>query len=312
MTLKECLYFLTLKLKNGQILNSRFESELILASALRCTREELYLIFEKNLSLEEEKKATLLLQRRLSGEPLAYILEKKFFYKSSFFVNSHVLIPRDETEVLLRTAIEWSLSKSSETTFNGRCIRVLDMGVGSGCLGLSFLKEFENAFLVAVDVSKEALNVARLNAKSLGVIDRLHFIHQKVETLNSKSLPDFFNGKLDVILANPPYINEDLRTVERKKKENFLDVKSGVEKSVVDFEPHEALFSPCRGSQHLFSWSEVAFRLLDRPSIYVCEVGTEDQIKELKKELEEKKLFNQVFIKQDLSGRKRMLGCVKK
>jgi len=159
-----------------------------------------------NISEAEEKNAENMLKRRINHEPLDKIIGKREFYKSSFKVNSAVLSPRPDTEILVESALEL-LPRDKE-------LKILDMGTGSGCILLSLLKECPQILGVGLDISKEALKVAKENAKNLGLKNRVEFICQSW-TDADLSLPQF-----DMIVSNPPYIpSAEIETLEREVKE---------------------------------------------------------------------------------------------
>ncbi|WP_407481320.1 peptide chain release factor N(5)-glutamine methyltransferase [Elizabethkingia meningoseptica] len=158
-------------------------------------------------------KFKLALHELKSGKPYQQILGKAYFYGEVFFVNENVLIPRPETEEL----IELVLSKVP----NGKEIRILDIGTGSGCIAVTIAKHLKNAVVYALDYSEKALEIAKKNAVLHEV--NLHLIHQNY-------LDTALSGSFDVIISNPPYIGV----------EEEVDIHKGVK----DFEPVMALFAP--------------------------------------------------------------------
>lgn len=153
--------------------------------------------------------------RRLAGEPLAYILGEWDFFGRTFAVNKSVLIPRSDTEPLCQLAIEDA--KTLEAP------KVLDLCCGSGCIGLTLAAEVPDARIAAVDLSEEALVVARENARRLGVTARYFTVCG-----NALSLPDPHLGTFDLMLCNPPYIT----AAEMEE----------LDPSVADYEPRMALY----------------------------------------------------------------------
>lgn len=152
------------------------------------------------------------------GEPLAYVLENQFFYGLNFKVNSSVLIPRPETEELVDLIVN----------NYPNALNVIDIGTGSGCIALAIKSKLNNSNVHAVDVSEEALEIAKENAKS----NNLNVVFHQYDALKLSSTEpaSFINGQWDVIVSNPPYIPE---------KEQLL-----MESNVLDYEPHLALFVP--------------------------------------------------------------------
>jgi len=198
MTGLELLQWSTNALKDHQIENPRLNAELLLAHSLNLNREELYVRLHRELKEGEKGALERLIQRRISGEPLQYILGHQEFWSINFKVDARVLIPRPETELL----VEQSLATLSEKTFEQKP-SVLEIGTGSGAIAIALAKEVKHIFLVATDISRDALVLAKENAKSVGVQDRIQFV-------NGDLLGPFLSSEerrtFDLILSNPPYI----------------------------------------------------------------------------------------------------------
>jgi release factor glutamine methyltransferase len=198
MTVLEILNWSTNCLKDHQIENPRLNAELLLSHSLSLNREELYVRLHSHI--REEEKATLerLIKRKISGEPLQYILAHQEFWSIDFKVDPRVLIPRPETELL----VEQSLSILSETPLK-RPPFVLEIGTGSGAVAISLAKEVRDIFLVATDISREALMLANENAKFSGILHQIQFVHGNLfdpfRLLRERE-------PFDLILSNPPYI----------------------------------------------------------------------------------------------------------
>ncbi len=175
--------------------NPRLDSEILLCAVLHCERIKLFTNFEQPLTEAELKKYKEYVQRRAGHEPLAYIVGEKAFLKNSFKVTPATLIPRPETELLVESVQSGALRMSA----NGN-VKILDIGTGSGAIIISLLESLPSAKGVAVDISRDALNVAAENAEKIGVRQRCAFIQS-----------DLFSGlpeekKFDIIVSNPPYI----------------------------------------------------------------------------------------------------------
>jgi len=198
MTGLELLQWSANALKDHQIENPRLNAELLLAHSLNLNREELYVRLHRELKEGEKGALERLIRRRVSGEPLQYILGHQEFWSINFKVDPRVLIPRPETELL----VEQSLSILSEKTFEQNP-SVLEIGTGSGAIAVALAKEVKNIFVVATDISRDALVLAKENAKSAGVQDQIQFV-------NGDLLDPFHSSKeregFDLILSNPPYI----------------------------------------------------------------------------------------------------------
>jgi release factor glutamine methyltransferase len=198
MTILEVLNWSTNYLEDHQIENPRLNAELLLARSLNLSREGLYMRLHDQVEERDRKVFEKLIQRRISGEPLQYILEHQEFWSLDVKVDPRVLIPRPETEVL----VEQSLLILSESSIR-RISSVLEIGTGSGAIVIALAKELKNIFLVATDISTEALVLAAENARSAGVLHRIHFVNGDL----FGPLHSLIGGApFDLILSNPPYI----------------------------------------------------------------------------------------------------------
>jgi len=198
MTVFEILNWSTNCLKDHQIENPRLNAELLLAHSLSLSREGLYVRLHSQIRKEEKEAFGKLIKRRISGEPLQYILGHQEFWSIDFKVDSRVLIPRPDTELL----VEQALLILAETSFKSPPF-VLEIGTGSGAVAISLAKEVRDIFLVATDISGDALMLAKENAKSSGLLHQIQFV--------KGNLFDPFRllrGRepFDLILSNPPYI----------------------------------------------------------------------------------------------------------
>jgi len=218
MTISEVLNWSTQCLKDHQVENPRLNAELLLARSLNLGREGLYMRLHDQLEDRDKEVLEKLIQRRISGEPLQYILEHQEFWSLDFKVDPRVLIPRPETELL----VEQSLLILSETSL--RNPSVLEIGTGSGAIAIALVKELKNIFLVATDISRDALVLAKENARSAGVLGEINFVNGD---LFGPLHPPKGREPFDLILSNPPYIT--------RRKINTLA------KEVKDHEPRIAL-----------------------------------------------------------------------
>lgn len=183
-------------------------------------RIDILLHSDENISIEIQEKLNETLSRLKKEEPIQYILGETEFYGYRFKVDQNTLIPRPETEELVAWIIE---TISSDVSLkNKSIIKVLDIGTGSGCIPITLAKELENISIDAIDVSENALTVAKENAALHNVT--VNFIHQNI--LNSNALSQDY----DIIISNPPYV----RDLEKKEMNN----------NVLANEPHLALFVP--------------------------------------------------------------------
>lgn len=191
-TVAEVLRTATTRLADGGIDSPRLDAEVLLAHVLNCRRLSLYIDAEKILSLEKILRFDELITCRLKKIPVAYLTGTREFMGLSFAVNEHVLIPRPDTEILTEGVGEFLRGLGKAVTF-------VDLGTGSGAICISILKFVKAARAAAVDISAEALTVAKFNAQKFHVDDRLEFFQG-----------DMFAplaGKIfNAIVSNPPYI----------------------------------------------------------------------------------------------------------
>ena len=181
-------------LRDGGIAEWGVEAEALLRHVLGvCRSEFLTLVYGDDACLSSSQSGHLesLLERRLSGELLAYIVGTREFYGLELNVNEHVLIPRQETELLVDVVLEYLPSFGPEPT-------VVDVGTGSGAMALAIAAHNESVDLLATDVSRQALDVARRNASKLELDDRVRFVRC--------DLLEAVGGPVDIIVSNPPYI----------------------------------------------------------------------------------------------------------
>jgi release factor glutamine methyltransferase len=198
-------------LRDKGIESARLEAEILLGHALGCKRIDLYVRSEE-LTAEEQRAAfRLLIKKRVEGCPVAYLVGRREFYQLTFDVNPAVLIPRPETEHLVMECLR--LIKGKEAP------RVLDVGTGSGCIALSIAHQYKTADVTGVDISLEALEVARRNAAKHGL--------ERVRLLAGDLFEPVGREKFDAIVSNPPYI--------------AAGEFAGLAKEVRDFEPKLAL-----------------------------------------------------------------------
>jgi len=197
------------------------ESQQLLCGLLDISRLDLVLERGMQLSDDDVDKVVKALNRRLEREPLQYILGTQGFMGLDFIVTPGVLIPRHDTETLVAYAID--LLATLETPY------VLDIGTGSGAIILSILKALKGAQGVAIDISVEALNVARQNAEQLNISSRVVFRESDIfsgMTLQEKQV-------FDLIISNPPYIP--------------LDDKETLQREITEYEPESALYGGTDG-----------------------------------------------------------------
>lgn len=227
------------RLKEVGISNGARESKKILAFVTNHEYSALNWMQEFKISKELKFKFITLIEQRVSGAPISKIIGKRLFFNSEFFVNENVLDPRPETEVVVSVALEKNFST------------VLDLGTGTGCIVISLLKERPDVVGVSTDISKECLNVAKINAETNGVLDRVKFIHS-----------DWFSNvtsRFDLIVSNPPYIG--------------LSELNDLSREVKNFDPKVALFGGRDGLNCYEAIFNDVSRFLNPGGRLITEVG---------------------------------------
>ena len=154
-------------LQKNKIPNPQLDSEILLSNSIKRDKKHIILNPKELLNSEQLEKFKSLIERRKKGEPIAYLINKKEFWKDEFFVNKDVLIPRPDTELIIEQVLK-IYSKDEQ-------LQVLDIGTGSGCILLSILKERPNFYGTGIDISKKSINVSKFNAKQLNLMNRVKF-----------------------------------------------------------------------------------------------------------------------------------------
>src|SRR5215472_2243256 len=191
MTLLEVLQSTTAYFAQRRIENPRLNAEHLIAHVLKMSRLELYLEFDTKLNEQELATLRELVKRRGQGEPLQHLLGTVEFCGQTFLCDKRAMVPRPETEELTEIAIA--------ATGNRKPERIVDVGTGSGIIALSLAKQFPEAKVLAVDVSDDALALAKENAARLGLAERVQF--------RKGDLLERLNERFDLIVANLPYVS---------------------------------------------------------------------------------------------------------
>ena len=216
MNYLQTLKFGSDKLKYHNIDTHILDSEILLSFILNTSREKILVNLDTNIKKDKFEKFKKLLSRREKKEPIAYITNKKEFWKNNFYVNSDVLIPRPETELIVEEVLKNTHIYSSK--------KFLEIGTGSGCLVVSIIKERPKSFATAIDISKKALNIAKFNAKMHHLINKINFVNIDIDKIQ-------FN-KYDFVISNPPYINRfDLSRLDESVKifEPYIAFEAGID-----------------------------------------------------------------------------------
>ena len=249
-----------IKLIKKNIRSSIIDSEILMSKVLNKEREYIILNLKKKLNQKDLNYYKFLVNERSKGKPIAYITGKKFFWKYEFNVNENVLIPRPDTELIIEEILKITKNKIR--------LRVLDIGIGSGCILLSILKEKKNFLGTGIDLSSKCLNMSKNNAYKLNVSNRVKLFKSNVDK--------FVNGKYDLIISNPPYIKK-------------LDLKY-LEKDVINFEPKLALDGGLDGTSEIRKVINKSSELIKKNGKLVLEIAF-DQKHKVKKMLKDKGFY---------------------
>lgn len=243
MVIKELLQESISKLRESGNDNPVFEAHALFRHVLSISATDLVLMHDKNLSKKQKDKINSYLNRRLSGEPLQYILGVQEFMSLEFDVSPKVLIPRQDTETLVEYVIDLKKNEG---------FSLLDIGTGTGCIPLSIAAYCPRAFVRGIDISPDARDLAEKNSKKLKLEKRATF--ELCDILNE--IP---NGKYDLITSNPPYIE--------------TDIIEDLQVEVKDYEPHLALDGGIDGLKFYRRICEIAPKLLTSGGILIFEIG---------------------------------------
>ena len=259
---------------------------LVISEICKLSKASIKAFPERELSTEQSEELKAILIRLQTGEPVQYILGETEFYGLPFKVNPSVLIPRPETEELVEWILETcgGLFAENSEHFTGS---ILDIGTGSGCIAVSLKKNLPNALVSAVDISESALQTAKHNA-GLNKTD-IHFIHNDILNWQAQTANfDLYN----LIVSNPPYVT-------------LLDKKQ-MHTNVTDHEPHSALFVP-EDDPLLFYHTIADFALAKLPANGLLFFEINENYGPETVEMLKKKGFTDIILKQDMSGRDRMI-----
>ena len=250
-----------------------------MSKAIGKDRKYILLNSEINLNKKYLNKFQKLIKKRSIGKPIAYLINKKFFWKSEFSLSVDTLIPRPDTELIVDKVLEL-------TTYKNK-LNILEIGVGSGCVLLSILKERKSFYGTGIDISKSCLNISKLNAVKLKVSSKLKLFKSNVDKFNL--------GKYDLIISNPPYI--------KNSKLKYLD------RDVAKFEPKLALDGGLDGLSAIRKVIKKSSELIKKNGRFVLEIGFDQKnsvIRLLKKEG-----FYINSINKDLANNDRCIVCTK-
>ena len=242
MNLENTIKEASKKLKNNNINSHVLDAQIILADIMGLKRESLIINDKIDISEGVLKKYNIAIKRRINNEPIAYITGKKEFWSQDFFTNRATLVPRPETELLIYKLVD---------IFKNKKINILDIGTGTGCILLSLLKELYNSRGTGIDISPEAIRIARVNSKNLNLVNRAKFKNFEIDK--------YALERYDLIVSNPPYIPSK-------------DIKK-LSKDIINFEPKEALDGGFDGLDLIKKVIYKSNILLKRNGILALEIG---------------------------------------
>lgn len=285
-TISEALKTATEIFWKKDIESPRVETELLLGHILNLKRTELYLNSQRVLSFKEEEILRHLIEERLKGKPLQYVIGETEFFGLKFKVDSRVLIPRPETEILVSKVIEYFKREKKESDN----LKIIDVGTGAGNIAIALAFNLKNCFIYATDISSDALSLAQENAEINKVRDRIEFLCGDLfAPLKDKGL----EGKIDAVVSNPPYVQKGEKEI--------------LPKEVRDFEPEVALFAKEGLYGRIIDQS--ALFLKKEQGILALETGY-GQAQKVKNIIQANGEFASIEITKDLAGIERVVMAV--
>ena len=279
MNIENALKYGVKILERNSIKSAKLDCEIIISKIMGKDRGFILLNQNKYLENKQFDDFKSLIVQRSKRKPIAYLTGKKDFWNNEFKIDNNVLVPRPDTELIIEEVLKCTKNKNN--------IKLLDIGVGSGCILLSILNEKKDFYGVGIDVSKKCVELSKINAFNLGINKRIKFFKTDVDNFNY--------GKYDLIVANPPYINHfDLK---------YLD------KEVVDFEPKLSLDGGLDGLSVIRKVVNKASKLIKVNGTFILEIGF-DQKERVKKILRNKGFYIKKVLK-DYANNDRCIVSIK-
>lgn len=277
--LREAIRQARTQLDHGGIAEARLSAEVLAFAVLGCDRAYLFSHPERELTEAEQLRYAALVARRVAGEPLQYLLGRQEFYGREFYVSPAVLIPRPETEHLIEAVVELARQATHVP------LQIVDVGTGSGAIAVTLALHLAHAQVLAVDLSAEALAVARTNAERWGA---------QVKFVISDLLTEVAEAEFDLVVSNPPYVpHRDAAEMDR---------------TVVEHEPHLALFGGPDGLAVIRRLIPQAAAKLRRGGWLAMEIGygEEAAVRQLLAD------WDEVAMRRDLAGIERIVVARKR
>jgi release factor glutamine methyltransferase len=266
-----------------EIPSARLDAEVLLSFCLGCDRLEFYK--NPDMTISETKLSAFrnLIVRRLQWEPVAYITSRKEFWSFTLEVNSSVLIPRPDTEIIVEEALNiYRKIDSSE-------IKILDIGTGSGAIAIALALEITSARVVATDISPAALNLAQKNAAALGLQEKIDF--------RQGNLFEPIEGIFDIIVCNPPYISA----------REYEKLPAGVK----DYEPQDALLAGKSGLEFYEKLIYQAAGFLQKNGWLLLEIGAKQEAG-VRGIMEAAGFYDSIEMRRDYAGLPRVIKARRK
>jgi release factor glutamine methyltransferase len=272
MTIREIIIKYSEKLKEISD-TPRLDVELLLEKVLDVDRLYLHININKEITNEEENKFIQLINERIKGRPIAYIVENREFMGLDFYVKEGVLIPRPDTEILVEEIIELCKCKDS--------VNILDIGTGSGAITISLAKYIKNSSVMSFDISEIALEIAKKNAVNNEVDSKIKFVKSDLfESIKGQDI------KFDVIVSNPPYIPKaDIKTLHTQVK---------------DYEPYNALEGGDDGLDFYRNITKESIHYINEGGVLAYEVGHNQAVDVVK--IMKDNGYTNIYTKKDLQG----------
>ena len=260
------------KLKSCKIPNPEIDARILLSYASNY-QNTIYMHNDISISKKDKNKFYYFLDKRIQGKPVSRILGSRNFWKNNFLINKYTLDPRPDSEVIIDV-----LTKTCRN--NTKHFQVLDLGSGSGCIGLSLIDEIKNTSLLSVDISKQSLEILNKNANRLNLMNKLHcaqinwFENTWIENIKIITQKEklFSKNKFDIIVCNPPYIKsldiEKLQT-EVKNHDPLVSLDGGID----GCDSYRAIFKDLREllATDGVCFFEIGYNLLDNIKIILKE-----------------------------------------
>ncbi len=279
MKIRQAINEACIELKKNSIYSPLLDCEILMSKVLNKKREYIILNLEINLKKKELRYFKFLINERIKGKPIAYLTGSKFFWNDEFNVNQNVLIPRPDSELIVEQTLKIYKNKNY--------LKILEIGIGSGCILLSILKEKKGFIGTGIDISLGCIKVCKNNINKLNLTNKISLFKSDVDNFN--------HGKYDLIISNPPYIKKsDLKYLER---------------NVVGFEPEVALNGGVDGLSEIRKVINRSSELIKKKGKLVIEVAFNQKLK-VKNLLKEKGFYINNVIK-DLSKNDRCIISTK-